>query len=82
MLSHRKLFAFFAVPIVFAIAAFRFNAVFSSQDLLFCVNHQRFNVPAIQAMETDHFAQARVTFSSLMDRLKDDRAVSTAQNET
>ena len=43
---------------MFAIATFRFNAAFSGQDLLFCVYHQRFNVPAIQAMETDHFAQA------------------------
>ena len=73
MLSHRKLFAFFAVPIVFAIAAFRFNAASSSQDLLLCVYHQRFHVAAIQAMATDPVAQTSYTYSSLMESLGDNR---------
>ena len=50
MKSSRQRLHFFAVPIVFAITAFWFNAAFSSQDLLLCVYHQRFNVSAIQQL--------------------------------
>ena len=87
MLSHSKLSSrqrlhFFAVPIVFAIAAFWFNAAFSSQDLLLCVYHQRFNVPAIQAMATDPVAQASVTFRDLMVSLQDDRNLRRRQRQT